>query len=75
MTRPISSRITATRSPEKAPAAEPAAPAAAAPPTETPPKMSWAWRLTIVLWLTSFGLMFLYEVMSSVLRGLGLGRR
>jgi hypothetical protein len=65
MTRPSASRIAPAPAPEKTPAAKEPEPTVEAPPA---PPSSLAWRLTIGLWLTSFGFLFLYEVLMMVVR-------
>jgi hypothetical protein len=52
------------------PAVAPALAAEPAPGTGAPPAppVSWAWRLVIFLWATSFVALFGYEVLSAVLR-------
>jgi len=65
MTRPSVSRVAPAPPPEKAPAAKAPEPPADAPPAPPP---STVWRLTIIVWLTSFGFLFLYELLLAVLR-------
>jgi hypothetical protein len=65
MTRPAASRISTALAPEKQPAEKASDPSAEAPPA---PPSSLAWRLTIGLWLTSFGFLFLYELLMMVVR-------
>lgn len=52
----------------------PSAPAASLPRSEEPPPLdtapgrTWNWRLVMFIWTTSFVLLFLYELLSALLR-------
>jgi hypothetical protein len=73
MARSTASRITGAP-PEKQerPAAEAAPPTPVSDP-QAAPKTGWRWRLTVFLFLTSFGFLFAYELLSAVLRMLKRG--
>jgi hypothetical protein len=66
-----SARVTGGRASERreaapAPAAE--VPAAEAEAPDAPVPLHWTWRLTIFLFLTSFGFLLLLELMSALFR-------
>jgi hypothetical protein len=52
----------------------PPAPTASVPRSEEPPALepvtgrTWNWRLVMFIWTTSFVLLFLYELLSALLR-------